>query len=323
MKSEHGASKLASMTAYGCGETSQGDSTYTCEIRSLNSRFLEVNVRLPRPLIALEVEIINHVKAQLKRGKVDLFLDLTKSNGAKDLPQLDTGAVAHYTEVVTQLRGALASKGLKPQHELTSLYDILRLEGVLQTESKSRVRGMDQADTHRASVFKAVSEALEQLKTARVKEGHALAAALRDLCQTLRAHAGQVAAKRESVTETLQKNYLKRLETVLGNVHKVAHATNIEPLKVDDSRLLAEIAILLDKSDIEEEVTRLSTHINEFERLLVAEDAPGRKLDFLCQEMHREVNTISNKLVQTEISQHTIEMKQTVERIRQQVQNLE
>lgn len=316
-------SKLASMTAYGFGEAAQGSVTYASEIRSLNSRFLEVNVRLPRQLIPLEVEVINHVKSQLKRGKVDVFLDIVKGGGVKDLPQLDHDAVAHYAEVVTKLRGTLAAKGIAPQHELSSLYEILRLEGVLSSDSRSRLRGEESADTHRDAVFKAVGVALEKLKAARLKEGAALAAALRDLCQQLRASARQVEQKRGPIADSLQKTYLKRLTQVLGTVQKAAQDSGGEAIKIDDGRLLAEIAILLDKSDIEEEVTRLSTHIDEFERLLQAEDAPGRKLDFLCQEMHREVNTISNKLVQTDVSQHTIEMKQAIERIRQQVQNLE
>ena len=323
MKNESAAGKLASMTAYGFGETSQGDLIFSCEIRSLNSRFLEVNVRLPRPLIALEVEIINHVKSQLKRGKIDLFLDLTKSNGVRDLPQLDTNAVVHYADVVAQLRTTLAGKGIQSQHELSSLYDVLRLEGVLTQETKSRLRGTDHADLHREPVFQAVSQALNQLKAARLKEGEALAGALRDLCQTLRSHADQVESKRGRIHESLQKTYLKRLDHLLTNLQNVASEVTKDPIKIDDSRLLAEITFLLDKSDIEEEVTRLATHIDEFERLLRAEEAPGRKLDFLCQEMHREVNTISNKLVQTDVSQHTIEMKQAIERIRQQVQNLE
>lgn len=316
-------SKLASMTAYGFGEAVQGGSTYASEIRSLNSRFLEVNVRLPRQLIPLEIEIINHVKSQLKRGKVDVFIDLVKGSGAKELPQLDLDAVQHYADIVTQLRSSLSAKGVEPHRELSSLYEVLRLEGVLSSDSRSRLRGEESADTHRDTVLKAVSAALEKLRAARLKEGAALAAALVDLCQQLRASARQVELKRGPIAEAQQKTYLKRLTQVLGTVQKAAQESGAEPIKVDDGRLLAEIAILLDKSDIEEEVTRLSTHIDEFERLLQAEEAPGRKLDFLCQEMHREVNTISNKLVQTDVSQHTIEMKQTIERIRQQVQNLE
>jgi uncharacterized protein YicC (UPF0701 family) len=110
-----------------------------------------------------------------------------------------------------------------------------------------------------------------------------------------------------------------RLETALDMLAKSGKTT----AQIPEERLLGEVALQSDKADIDEELTRLHTHIGEFARLMAKDEQPGRKLDFLCQEMHREVNTMSNKLVQTEAAQHTIEMKQTVERLRQQVQNIE
>lgn len=317
--------QLASMTAYGCGEASLKQSTYTCEIRSLNSRFIEVNVRLPRPLIALEIEIINHIKSALKRGKVDVFIDLLKSGGAKDLPQLDADAVAHYAELITNLEGMLTAKGIEAQHQLLSLNEVLSLEGVLASDSKvrSRTSNTDGAELHRPPVMAAVDAALAQLKAARRREGAALATALQELCSQLRQRLSRIAEQRGPLGEILKQTYLKRLNQLLQNVQSSVSNGSKDQLAPDDTRLIQEIAILLDKADIEEELTRLNTHIDAFEQLLQSEDSPGRKLDFLCQEMHREVNTISNKLVQTEVSQHTIEMKQIIERIRQQVQNLE
>lgn len=311
--------QLASMTAYGSGEAAPNQSTYTCEIRSLNSRFLEVNVRLPRPLIALEIEIMNHIKSMLKRGKVDVFIDILKSGGAKDLPQLDPEAVAHYMNLMTSLKATLAEHGIETQHQLLPLSDVLKLEGVLASDTKTRIRGSDSADLHRPAVMAAVEAALEQLKAARLREGGALAQALHELCTQLRQRLYCIKEQRDPIAETLKQTYLKRLNQLIPSLQSSAK----EPIQFDDNRLIQEIAILLDKADIEEELTRLDTHIDNFEQLLQGEDAPGRKLDFLCQEMHREVNTISNKLVQTDISQHTIEMKQIIERIRQQVQNLE
>jgi uncharacterized protein (TIGR00255 family) len=132
-----------------------------------------------------------------------------------------------------------------------------------------------------------------------------------------------VAGKRDAILGNLQKAYLKRIETALGLLRTAVPSAPKELPSTLDERLLVEVALQSDKADVDEELTRLSTHIKEFARVAAEEDAPGRKLDFLCQEMHREVNTMSNKLVQTEVASHTVEMKQVVERLRQQVQNIE
>lgn len=305
---------MHSMTAYGFGEAEHDGLTYTCEIRTLNSRFLEVSVRMPRGLIALEIDIINHMKANLRRGKVDVFLDAQRAGVAKDLPVLDTDALKHYDKLAADVRKHV--QGITNP----SWTEVLRLEGVIVQGDTARSRGGEAAEVAREPIFRALTAALEQTRIARAKEGQSLAVALLDLTRGLEKDRLAVAQKRDDILAHLHKGYLKRLDGVIATLQKAGQPVG---QGASDERLLMEIAILSDKADIEEELTRLATHVAEFDRVVTGEEGQGRKLDFLCQEMHREVNTMSNKLVQTDVAQHTIEMKQAVERIRQQVQNIE
>ncbi len=313
----------SSMTAYGFGEQADGPLTYSCEIRSLNSRYLEVSVRLPRHLMPLETELVNHVKTKLRRGKVDIFIDCNKAGATRDLPSLDHEVLTHYAKLLGEASIALRkTSGAELGQVQTSLNlgHLLSMEGVLATGDGRKARGQDAAEGHRVPLFKALDAALTAAIQARKKEGESLEVALLELLSQMETGRNAVAAKHDAIMVHLHKTYVKRLESFLATLAKAGQPTVSLP---PEERILAEVAVLADKCDIDEELTRLATHLAEFKRLMTSEEASGRKLDFLCQEMHREVNTMSNKLVQTEVAQHTIEMKQTVERIRQQVQNIE
>lgn len=312
---------LQSMTAYGHGSREASGLTYGCEIRTLNSRYLEVNVRLPRHLLALETDVMNHVKATLKRGKVDVFLDIERPGNSAELPTIDEAAVRHYVEQHAKLRQLIRPEaGL--EFAPPTFAEFLRLDGVTR-ENRVKERGQEAAETHRAPVFAALTAALDHARQARAQEGKALGVAMNELLQDLERGRTAVAQKRDTILGLLQKNYLKRIEAALGLLRTAVPNAPRELPATFDERLLVEVALQSDKADVDEELTRLSTHIKEFARVAESEDAPGRKLDFLCQEMHREVNTMSNKLLQTEVAAHTVEMKQVVERLRQQVQNIE
>jgi uncharacterized protein (TIGR00255 family) len=308
-----------SMTSYGYGESMVGDQTLTCEIKTLNSRYVEVNVRLPRQLFALEAEIINHIKSVLRRGKVDVFIDLNRQSGHRDLPELDEAALTHYLsqyeKVVLQVKSH--NKALEIGPFFTAFTELLKIEGITGVE-KNRLRGEEAGAQFRDALFESLNKALANVSQARKTEGAALDAALVELLDEMEHNRKIVASKRDAIIGQLRTNIQKRIENAIANINKTSQSVT-----APEDRLLTEIAMISDKADIDEELTRLATHINEFRRLLKDEDAAGRKLDFICQEMHREVNTMSNKLVQTEVSQFTIEMKQTIERIRQQVQNIE
>jgi uncharacterized protein (TIGR00255 family) len=309
---------LNSMTAYGFGENNENEFQYSCEVKTLNSRFLEVNVRMPRQYLSLEAEIIKFVKSQLNRGKCDLFIDIQSEASGKELPDIDLNALKHYSDVCSTISNELASSDSFDDRRKPGVMDFLRLDGVLQLGRK-KDRGTDLAEKHREGLFTAIKVAIDELKKARGIEGSSLSENMSDLVKQLQDDRNVVHEKRDSILEGLHQNYLKRLKNVIELVNKNATGT----AEFAEERILSEVGILCDKADIDEELVRMKTHCDEFLVNLNKDEAIGRKLDFLCQEMHREVNTMSNKLLQTDVSQHTLNMKQNVERLRQQVQNIE
>ena len=198
--------------------------------------------------------------------------------------------------------------------------DFFRLDGVLISADRHRGRGPEAVGKHRSSILAALEQALDHVEEMRSREGTALNQALVELAQELEQQRSAVAAKRDQVVADLAQAYLERLDKLVEALQAKAGALAGQ---LPEERLVGEAAVLAEKADIEEEVTRLASHIQEFLRLTQQGRGVGRKLDFLCQEMHREVNTMTNKLVQTSISHHTLQMKQTIERLRQQVQNIE
>ena len=308
---------INSMTAYGYGETTNGDYCYTTEIRSLNSRFIEVNVRLPRVYIAFEADIIKLIKKSLSRGKVDVFIDISLIDGKRQLPELDADAAKHYLSLSSEL--AKLSGQIDGQTQLAPLdtSHLMKLDGVLNHSSRDQ-KGPEAIESQKTPIFESIKLALGSLVEFRQKEGHELVEAVKTILEEITNDSQAVEDKRSHVQEQLKANFLKRLNNAIEVMKKQEGAADIPK-----ERLASEIAILSDKLDIEEEVTRLKTHINEFTNLIATGGVVGRKFVFLCQEMHREVNTMSNKLNHTEISKHTLELKQNVERIRQQIQNIE
>jgi len=301
------------MTAFGSGETTSPTTVYRCEIRTLNSRFCDISIKMPRSLIALEPGLINKVKERLVRGKVDVFLDLVPLDRTAGLPRLNAKAVNHYLEASQSLSQA-AQIELKP----LSAYELLRLEGVL--ENQYAVNSEELVHTHEAGVSAAIDKALANVLVQRRSEGRALEPAFVKILETMQLDREAILNKRELIQKHLYENYKKRLEKLLNSLEETGQKlTGLLP----EERLMSEIAILIDRSDIEEELTRLAAHETEFRRLLQGGEEVGRRMDFLCQEMHREVNTISNKLTQLEVAQHSLSLKQAVERLRQQVANIE
>jgi len=306
------------MTAYGFGETTGTEFQYSCEVKSLNSRFLEVNVRMPRQYLAMEADIIKHAKAKLHRGKCDIFIDIQHESSAKNLPGIDQEALRHYADLCNKIATELKGDPAFDSNRKPGVLDYLRMDGVLLVDHKKE-RGNELADIHKEFVFKALDSAIDALIEMRAKEGKALAESMTQQVNELEADRAIIHEKRDNIISGLHQNYVKRLKHVIELVNKNAEGE----VEFSDERILAEVGILCDKADIDEELVRMKTHCDEFLVNLKTNDPIGRKLDFLCQEMHREVNTMSNKLLQTEVSQYTLNMKQNVERLRQQVQNIE
>ncbi|RYZ54089.1 MAG: YicC family protein [Proteobacteria bacterium] len=303
---------LKSMTAFGSAELSTANTQYRCEIRTLNSRFCDISIKLPRSLLSLEPQLLALVKSHIQRGKVDVFFEITQLDKTAHLPRLNEAAIEHYLEISDSL------KMMRPDLQPLTQYEILRMEGCL--DSQGSVSGEAYIASHDEGIRSVIELALVQVNKQRASEGAVLQSALEKLVDAMNSDREAILQKREVIQTNLFESYKKRLSRLLGLLDEtVPDLSKIIP----DDRLLSELAILTDRADIEEELTRLKAHEDEFLRIMKTEDEAGRKLDFLCQEMHREVNTISNKLTQLDVATHSLTLKQTIERLKQQVQNIE
>lgn len=301
---------IHSMTAFGRGEVQGEHASYRCEIKTLNSRFLDTNVRIPRSFIALETKVHSLIKESLSRGKVDITIDVKTKNSAEQLPNISTSAVHHYLKLALQLNELGVAGTLR-------INDILRFEGVMEQKALSST---DLVERHESGILEATKRAIEEIKLCRAAEGQKMELALEELLSSVEDQQQAIENKIPQIQEQMIGSLHKKLEALFdrgaGSNEKVKE-------NLSEERLHIEVSILADKSDITEEITRLGAHYQEFNKILKQGREVGRKLDFLCQEMHREVNTISNKMTGLEISRHSLDLKQSIEKIRQQIQNIE
>lgn len=305
------------MTAFGTGEYQNDHGSYRCEIKTLNSRFLDQNIRLPRKLVALEHEVIDQVKGHLQRGKVDVFFDIKPKTATSSLPSLNVEAVEHYVKTVGGLRDrvkqGLGQESIAP----IDLLGMLNLDGILEsTETTTE----SFADIHREGALQAAKKALEGVLQLRAREGEKLQEALREILGSLESDRQGIQKQSDEILREMKSQVESRLEAILSQYGEASQRVRES---IPEERILAEIAVLSDKADIAEELVRLDVHTQEFLKALGSKDPVGRKLDFLCQEMHREVNTISSKMNHLKVSKNTLKLKQAIERLRQQVQNIE
>ncbi len=290
---------IASMTGYGRAEARGVRMAVLAEARSLNHRFLEIAVRSGRGLGAVEPEVRQLVQARLARGRVDVTL-LARRLSSEGVGRLDHALAIDYARSARALARAV---GLAP--DLT-LGDLLRLPGVVSLEEA------EGADGECAALVKeAVQQALDELCRMRQAEGTALAAALSAHLERLEGWAADLEALLPRALARIQERVRTRVAALLGD------------LPVDPGRVAQEAALWAAKGDVAEELARLRAHAAQFRRLLAAGGPVGRQLDFLAQELHREVNTIAAKADDAELIGRILEGRTVVERLREQVQNVE
>jgi uncharacterized protein (TIGR00255 family) len=277
----------------------------TLSVKSVNHRFLDIQLRLPAGLDALEMELRRVLKESLVRGHVELTLSVERSTQQRAGYNRDI--VAGYIDAFRQARAEFRVKG-DPD-----LNAVLRMPGALQTES----RGNSEEDVAAltASAVTAIGPLLEELKAMRGREGESLEQILRACLDRLSETVGGVAALRPEVEQRYQERLTQRLTAATGN-------------EFNRQRLLEEVAVLVDRSDISEEIERMHTHIGHFREVLTTGGEVGKKLDFLLQEMNREANTLLSKTggvggKGTKITEFGLAMKADIEKAREQVQNAE
>jgi len=291
---------ILSMTGFGAGRARAGEEEVAAELRSVNHKYCEVKARLPTELLPLESEVVRQVKEGVRRGALDLTLKRTGDARSLYVPKVD---VALARELVAELKAVGEQLGLAQD---LGIAELSQIEGIVSFEA----RGVD-LDSARKAVREAVDQALAALKAMREREGQALAEDLGKRLETLK----DLAAKVRALSPSTVQSYKARLEE---RVAELSRGIPVEP-----QRLAQEVALFADRVDGAEERWRLVAHFKAFERLVAGLEPAGRRMDFLVQEMHREVNTIGSKSQSAEIAEIVVGMKAEIERVREQVQNVE
>lgn len=293
---------ICSMTGFGRGEACHDGVTVTVETRSVNHRHLDVVVRLPQAIAILEPAVRRAVQSRLERGRVEVAVQVTRSaaHAAQEV-RIDVALARRYVE---QARALAAELGLSGDVTLAWL---LERPGVVVVEEAA----LPATDDLWPVLAEALGRALDELTARRAAEGAALASALRGLLAELAAEVGAMAARAPAAAARRSERLRERLRALLGDV----------PL--DEARILTEVAVWAQKTDVTEELTRLRAHLDEFGLMLDKGGPVGRPFDFLIQELNREVNTVAAKADDLELGQAALAAKNVVEKMREQVQNLE
>jgi len=277
--------------------------SYTLTLKSVNHRFLDLQFRLPAGLDAVEVELRRVLKEKLVRGHVDVNLSVERNSQAK--AGFNRELIAGYVAAFTAAR---SEHGLKGEPDLNAA---LRLPGALQGEDRKD----DDLAALAASVLEQVVPLVEQLKAMRAREGEALATILNGTLDRLAAATANVADLRPEIEQRYKERLTQRLASAVGP-------------EFDPQRVLEEVAVLVERSDISEELARMAAHVEHFRELLNMGGEAGKKLDFLLQEMNREANTLLSKTGGVSgkgmrITELGLAMKAEIEKAREQVQNVE
>lgn len=292
---------IRSMTGFGQSSRTASGYRIQVEVKSVNHRYAETAVRLPREWLSVEDSIKKRVAQEIRRGRTDVFVSMERGGQSGKQAELDWELARSYMEAAAQLKERL---GLE---EELSLRDILLMPDVL------RISNRVEADREQpaAELLACIDEAVAEAGAMRLAEGAHLMEDLDRRLQQLKEYHAAARILAPAVVDDYRQKLTLRLQEWLGQI----------PL--DESRLALEVAVFADRSNIDEELTRLESHFVQFGQLLHSEEPAGRKLDFLIQEMNRETNTIGSKANQAELSAIVVEMKSELEKIREQVQNIE
>ena len=297
---------IHSMTGFARRETSGPWGQLTCEVRSVNHRYLEPGFRLPEELRGLEGELRQTLPKLLRRGKVDCTVHLRATREAERELQVDEATLARVLERVADIADRASGAGLSTALGITKVQinpmDVLRWPGVLQDSAPDN-------DALTAAARALFTDSVRELVAMRAREGERLRDLVLQRCEAL---VGLIRSARAQLPE-LRDRARQRLQTRRVELGATVEATRFEQ----------EVALLLQRADVDEELDRLDAHLAEIRRVLDGEEAGGRRLDFLMQELHREANTFSSKSQELDSTRLAVDMKVLIEQLREQVQNIE
>jgi uncharacterized protein (TIGR00255 family) len=288
------------MTGYGSGTAKVPGARITVEVRSVNQRFLDVNLKGPREYITLEGRLVKLVRQTLRRGKVDIFVNKNLDADDPSAVRVDQTLAQGYHAALSQL-AELLDYSEPPSLDLVASQRGVLVVGALTPDPDVDAEGVEAA----------TRDALEAMVKMREEEGARLGENLLENARKLRELTVQLDQRAPELVEEFRANLRERLEKLLGDT------------KLDESRLTQEVALLGERTDIHEEIVRLQSHLDQLEQIVTGGGEMGRRLDFLLQEVHREINTSGSKASDPEVSRLVVDMKSIAERIREQTQNVE
>ncbi|MCT4594908.1 MAG: YicC family protein [Anaeromicrobium sp.] len=292
---------IKSMTGFGRGENADNNRQFTVEIKTVNHRYNDIVVRMPKKLNYLEENIKKLVKEKINRGRVEIYVSLENVGQSEVNISLNKELAGGYIEVLRTL-----SKEFEIIDDISATF-VSKFPEVVKIEDKEE----DQEEIWNCLKVSVIG-ALDQLVNMRLKEGEKLALDIEKRCYTINNVVEEIKSRSPKIVEEHRDKLRQRIEDMLG-----------ENYEIDEQRLAVEVAYMADKSNITEEIVRLKSHIEQLNNSLKSTGSIGRKLDFLIQEMNREINTIGSKTNDLEVTNYVVDVKSELEKIREQVQNIE
>ncbi len=291
---------MKSMTAYGRGECEMGKNTLTAEIKTLNNRYRDIILRLPSALQEFEDLIRSEISARIKRGRIEVSMQITSNEDTTYNLELNRPLLNAYQKIYEEMNNEFGTEEkLKPDFFLQ-----------LRDAVISKPQELDPEES-KTAIEKLMGQTLDSLDDMRIQEGKALGADLDKRLDLIKNYFDTIEKRSPSVVTEYRDKLKNRIDAIS------------EDLEVDESRLAQEVAIFAGRCDITEEIVRARSHLDQFHTYMKSDDSIGRRLDFLVQELNREINTISSKASDSSISSSAVEVKAELEKIREQIQNIE
>lgn len=291
-----------SMTGYGRGEYFDEKYHFTVELKSVNNRYLDVQVKLPRKISYLEEHIKQSLKKYATRGKIEVFVKLDFGSTSDTKVSFDKALAKNYYEVLLGIEKETGAANVVRAIDLAKFQDVLRVEE----------KDIDQ-DELKIALDKSLEEAFINFRSMRKLEGDKLKEDIFARCNLLSDYFNEIEVLSDKIEQEQRAKLLSRLADIIKSLGQ----------EFDQARVVQEAAILADKANVTEEIVRFRSHIDQLRETLEGEDSVGRKMDFILQEMNREVNTIGSKSTKLEITNTVVDLKCELEKIREQIQNIE
>ena len=291
---------IKSMTGYGSAVYSENGKKYSVEIKSVNNRYSDISVKAPRIYGFLEDALRKRAAERIRRGKADIYVTVENDGADSGSVSVDTSLAAQYMKAFSQLSDSLGIPCNMKSEDFLRIQDVFRVEKAEENE-----------DEITAAAKKALDGALDRFEEMRLREGEKMLEDLQTHLAVIKEETAHIEAHAPEIEEQYRKRIEERVRDILGTA------------PYDETRLLTEAAVFSDRVNVNEEIVRLKSHISQFSEMLASDEPVGRKIDFLIQEMNRETNTIGSKSNDLEASKIIINIKAEIEKLREQIQNVE